>query len=80
MKLKSIITNEELSLRLKAELVKERLTDFPDGIAEFIAYRLPKRIVYWAYIRAGSAKGNIRSNEVVTDVTYTDILSRMDRK
>ena len=80
MKIKSIITHKNLPIRLKVDLIKEKLTDLPDEVAEFIAYRLPKRIIYWAYIRVGSAQGNIRSNEIVTDVTYTDILSRMDRK
>lgn len=80
MKLHAIVTNRNLPLRLKAELIKEKLVDLPDEVAEFIAYRLPKRIIYWAYIRVGSAQGNIRSNEIVTDVTYTEILSRMDKK
>ena len=80
MKIKSIITHKNLPNRLKVELIKEKLADLPDEVAEFIAYRLPRRIVYWAYIRVGSSQGNIRSNENVTDVTYTDILKRMDRK
>ena len=53
MKLRSIITNKTLPTRLKVDLIKEKLIDFPDEFAEFIAYRLPKRIVYWAYIRVG---------------------------
>ena len=41
-----------------------------------IAARLPRQLAFWSYIHQGVR--HIRNDEVVTDVTYTEILSRID--
>lgn len=41
----------------------------------WLARRLPKRLAYWSYIVAGSSV--IRSNEIVPEVRYTELLKRM---
>ena len=41
------------------------------------ARHLPKRLAYWSYIHQGVQ--NIHPDEEVPAVTYTEILSRMNR-
>jgi hypothetical protein len=55
----------------------ERVRRTVDSVACSVAYRLPKRIKYWAYIHVGS--GVMRPDEVVPEVTYMELLERVSR-
>lgn len=54
----------------------ERLRRTGDWITQKIAASLPKQIRYWVFIQMGC--GTIRSDEVVTDVTYVELLNRIE--
>lgn len=49
-----------------------------EKIAMWAAYNLvPRSVRYWVFIRVGAE--NIHSNEVVPDVRYCDVLSRLHK-
>jgi len=70
MKLKTIWTMPACTLR-------EKLHRTGEWSMRGIAHRLPARLKYWVFIDVGAA--NIRSDEIVPDVRYTEILQRMER-
>lgn len=45
-----------------------------EAVWAWVAYRLPRRLVYWALIRAGVEY--IHDDEVVPSVTFTEVLGR----
>jgi hypothetical protein len=48
-----------------------------EKIACFIAKHLPREIKYWVFIQLGVEA--IHSDEVVPEVTYTEVLQRIAR-
>lgn len=42
-----------------------------------LAHRLPRRLAYWSFIDTGVR--HIRSDEVVPEVRYTELLARVER-
>lgn len=50
------------------------MTRLRDRLAEGLAYRLPRRVVYWAIIRAAAA--TIKGDEEVPGVPVMDVLQR----
>ena len=57
--------------------IGERLSRTADLAAMTIAYRLPNRVKYWAFIHVGLAA--IPSDAVVTDQLFVDVLERARR-
>lgn len=55
----------------------ERLSRTVEWFWRILAHRLPKRLAYWSYIDSGVRV--MRSDEVVPEVTYMDILKRLDK-
>lgn len=70
MRLSTIWTLRGMSLR-------ERLNRTAELALIKIAHRMPRRLAYRVYIDVGVR--NIRSDEVIPEVTYMDILQRADR-
>ena len=54
----------------------ERLRRTGDWITQKIAAALPKRIRYWVFIQMGC--GTMHPDEVVPDVTYVELLGRVE--
>lgn len=50
------------------------LADVPDSIALFVAYRLPRRVVYWAGIRMMAEASQKLPHAEVPALTPADIL------
>lgn len=51
----------------------------PDRVAMKVAWRLPKRVVKWCYVRVGAhATTGKYGNTVVPDITMMDALQRWD--
>lgn len=48
-----------------------------DDLARWIARRLPKRVVYWAFILKGAR--HIKGDEVVPEVPFVEVLRRLER-
>ncbi len=48
---------------------------------EWVAYRLPKKLVYWCAIRLGAfgTTGNKYGNTEVTSVRFTTLLNRWEQ-
>jgi hypothetical protein len=67
MRLRTIWTLRGLPLR-------ERLNRTGECIVRGLAHRLPRRLAYWSFIDSGVRY--MRSDEVVPEVTYTDLLQR----
>lgn len=67
MKLTTIWTLRGMTLR-------ERLNRTAEATIRGIAHRLPRRLAYWSFIDTGVR--HMRSDEVVPDVRYTDLLQR----
>jgi hypothetical protein len=67
MKLTTIWTLPELGLR-------ERLHRTGETAWMATAHRLPRRLAYWSFIESGVRY--IRPDEVVPEVTFTDLLNR----
>lgn len=61
---------------IPAMTLTERLRRTHDAAMRTIAAHLPKRIAYWNYIHQGIRA--IEDNEVVPDVTFCTVLSRLD--
>ena len=59
---------------IPAMTLAERLRRTGDWAAAAIAHRLPRRLAYWSFIDTGVR--HIRSDEVVPEVTYVDLLQR----
>jgi hypothetical protein len=55
-----------------------RKADYEWRPSKLIADRLPRSVVYWTVIRAGVEA--IRSDEIVPEVPFTDVLQRMPRR
>ena len=53
----------------------ERVRRNADLRAMKIAVHLPARVAYWSFIHQGVR--NIKDNEVVPEVTYTEVLGRL---
>lgn len=52
-----------------------------DKIAQWIAWKLPKRIVYWAYLRVTAhATTGEHGHEFVEEITIMDALKRFDEE
>lgn len=50
-----------------------------DKIAMWVAFRLPRRLAYWATIRVGAnASGSKYPNQVVPELTLIDALQRWE--
>lgn len=67
MKLSTIWTLRGMSLR-------ERLNRTGEWTIQAAAHRLPRRLAYWSFIDTGVR--HMRSDEVVPEVRYTDLLQR----
>lgn len=55
----------------------ERIRRTMDSVACSVAYRLPKRIKYWAYVHVGS--NAMRPDEVVPEARFMELLERVPR-
>lgn len=54
---------------------------FKESLPRWIAYLLPKRVVYWAMIRAGAyATDGKYGSTVVPEVTLVDVLERWEKR
>jgi hypothetical protein len=62
------------TLSARLSLFRWWLQGRPDKLACWVAYRLPRRLVYWGLIRAGAKV--IEGHETVPEVTFTDVLQR----
>ena len=71
MRLRTIWTLPGLPLR-------ERLNRTGEWALREIARRVPRRLAYWVFIDQGVR--HIRSDEVVPEVTYMEILQRLPAK
>jgi hypothetical protein len=75
--------NKEVVMRLRtiwtipAMPIRERLNRTADVVLLAIAHRLPRGLAYWSFIDTGVR--NMLPDDVVPDVKYGDILSRMER-
>jgi len=67
MRLKTIWTLRGMTLR-------ERLNRTGEAAIRSIAHRLPRRLAYWSFIDSGVRY--MRSDEIVPEVYYTDLLQR----
>lgn len=47
-----------------------------ESLMKAVVWRLPNWVIYWATIRAGTQ--TIANDEVVPEVLYTDVLTRLD--
>lgn len=54
------------------------LTDVRDGVARWVAYRLPRRVVYFAAIRLG-AHATSDEHETVLDVPELLLVDALER-
>jgi hypothetical protein len=55
----------------------ERLNRTGEAFIRSLAHRLPRRLAYWSFIDSGVRY--MRSDEVVSEVPYMDLLQRMDK-
>lgn len=69
MKLKTIWT-------IPAMTVRERMRRTGELAIQSLAHRLPRRLAYWSFIDSGARY--IKSDEVVPDVRYTELLDRFE--
>jgi hypothetical protein len=53
----------------------ERLRRTREAAIRSIAHRLPRRLAYWSFIATGVR--HIKSDEIVPDVRFTDLLQRV---
>lgn len=60
---------------LRGMTFRERLNRTGDALAHGMAHHLPRKIAYWSFIDTGVRL--IRNDEVVPEVRYTDLLSRI---
>lgn len=65
-------------LPVNVQMWLHRKLDYEWIPSKLIADRLPVNVLYWAYIRTGVKA--IKSNEVVPEVTYVEILQRIPVK
>lgn len=69
MRITTIWTIPGMSLRA-------RLHETREAFWRWLAHRLPRRLAYWSFIDSGVRR--IRSDEVVPDVRYTDLIGRQE--
>ena len=72
MKLKTIWASPNMKF-------KERIDRSVETIIMHVAYRLPKKLVYWSFIHAGVKYFAKNPGETVTDVTYMDVLENLGK-
>lgn len=56
--------------------IAERAQRTVDSLACTLAFRLPKRVKYWAFIHVGT---QAMGDRVVPEVTFVDLLKDADR-
>jgi hypothetical protein len=61
-------------MHLKLLLYKWGVYKWRDNVNQWVSRHIPSYLVYWSLIHAGIK--SIRSDEIVPDVTFMDILSR----
>lgn len=54
-------------------MYKNKIEYFKESLAQFIAWRLPGRILLWACIRGFAIATRNKSNKTIYDITYGDI-------
>ena len=52
---------------------KDKITYIKESVAQWIAWRLPGRVLLWACIRGFALATRNKSNKTVSDITYGDI-------
>jgi hypothetical protein len=63
----------------KISMLKYSLYKMPDAMWMWIAHRLPRRLVYWSYIRVGvKATTGRYGNTVVPEIEMMEALRRWD--
>lgn len=56
---------------------RERLNRTSEVFIRSVAHRLPRRLAYWSFIDTGVRL--IRSDEIVPEVRYTELLQRAEK-
>lgn len=56
---------------------RERLRRTEECFWRSLAHRLPRRLAYWSFIDSGVR--TIRSNEIVPEARFTDLLQRLEK-
>jgi hypothetical protein len=59
---------------MPAMALRERLNRTGEWVLRGMAHRLPRKLAYWSFIDTGVRY--MRSDEVVPEVAYTDLLQR----
>lgn len=60
-------------------MFRYRLYKLPDTIMRWVAWKLPRRIVYWSYIRVGAyATTGKHGSTVVPELNMMDALERWE--
>jgi hypothetical protein len=59
---------------MRAMSLRERLNRTGEWVLRGVAHRLPRRLAYWSFIDTGVRY--MHGDEVVPEVTYTDLLQR----
>jgi len=59
---------------LRGMTLRERLNRTGEAAIRSVAHHLPRRLAYWSFIDSGVRY--MRSDEVVPEVYYTDLLQR----
>jgi hypothetical protein len=78
MRLHTIWTLRDMSLRTRLELTKERATNTDEWFWRPLARRVPARLRYWVLIDIGARA--ILSDEVVPNVRFTEVLNRVPKR
>jgi len=78
MRLHTIWTLRDTSLRTRLDLTRERVADTDDWFWRPLARHVPDRLRYWVFIDVGARA--ILSDEVVPDVRFTEVLNRVPKR